>query len=383
MRKRITVSAALLAAMTNWACAQTTSAFVTTLGRDTLAFEQYRQSGDTVTGDWVTVYGGVMYHHYTILLRPDGRIARYVLSLHRASGKMEDTVAIAFDGDSVTVASSRARLPQRYGAQVDGATFATTIAPLETYTLRARRLGVDSLGVAAVPAFGPYQRNETRLVFYGQDSARLGNPRGPLYLLVDRAGRVQGLSARAATTRMEVTRVAPFDLDAVVRRFPNVADDAPILGIPSLSPRDTTRAVVGDAVVTIDYGRPSVRGRNVFSRGVLGDTLWRVGANAATQLTTTSALSVGGKRLPAGTYSLWIHVSPANSSYELVVNSQHGQWGTEHHFDRDLFAVPLTARHLGNAADQLDIAVDTTGGRSTLRIRWADLELSTPVSVWR
>lgn len=368
------VLVALCTTVSSLASAQTSS-FVTTLGRDTLAFEQYRRAGDTITGDWVTLYGGIMYHHYAIVLRPDGRVARYTLSLHRASGKPEETVDLRLAEDSVTVVTP-AGDTQRVALRADAPVFARTMSLLETITRRARRLGGDSVVVPVVGAFGPYRHSGYPVVFFGADSARLGDPRAPLYAKVDREGRLIGVSGRATTTRMETVRVPDFDVAKVVAHFPNVSDDMPIAGVPALSPRDTVRAVVGRAQITIDYGRPAVRGRAVFSRGVLGDTVWRVGANTATQFTTTADLLVNGKRLPAGTYSLWVRVSPDNSSYALVFNTQSGQWGTEHHAERDLVSVPLAVQQLPDNQEQLAISVDRDGDGAVLRVRWAHLALS-------
>src|ERR1051326_2350063 len=92
------------------------SSFVTTLGRDTLSFEQYSRVADTITGDWVTLYGGIMYHHYVIVLRGDGTVARYSLNLHRASGKAEGSVTLQLDPDSITATSDGNAAPRRVGA---------------------------------------------------------------------------------------------------------------------------------------------------------------------------------------------------------------------------------------------------------------------------
>jgi hypothetical protein len=354
------------------------SSFVTTLGRDTLSIEQFRRAGDTITGDWVTRYGGIMYHHYTIVLRPDGRVRHYLLSLHRASGKPEGAIELTFDDDSLTVRSDSGN-PRRLAVGADAPIFANTVALLETITTRARSAARDSAVVPVVRAFGPYQRVGLPVRF-GPGAARLGDPRAPLEVWTDRDGRVTRISARATTTRTETARVPAFDLAAVVRRFPDVPDETPIVGVAALSPRDTARAVVGRAAITVDYGRPSVRGRDVFSHGVLGDTLWRVGANAATQFTTTADLAIGGRTLSAGTYSLWIRVPPDDASYALVFNTQSGQWGTEHHAERDVLSVPLSVRRAPAFAERLAIAIDASGDAAVLRVRWADLELSTPLA---
>jgi hypothetical protein len=360
------------------------SSFVTTLGRDTLSFEQYSRVADTITGDWVTLYGGIMYHHYVIVLRGDGTVARYSLNLHRASGKAEGSVTLQLDPDSITATSDGNAAPRRVAGHADAPLFANTIALLETIVTRARLLGRDSVVMPVVAVFAPEQRGRFPIIFFAADSARIGNPRAPLLARVSASGRIEGLSARATTTRTETRRVPDFDLATLARHFRNVGDDVPILGVPSISPRDTVSARLDASTITIDYGRPSVRGRDVFAHGVLGDTVWRAGANAATQFTTTADLIVAGKRLAAGKYSLWIHVPPDNSSYDLVFNAQFGQWGTEHHFERDVLSVPLVVHQLPAPVLQLAISLESMSTNETvLHLRWADRDLSVPITLVR
>src|SRR6185295_14886208 len=81
--------------------------------------------------------------------------------------------------------------------------------------------------------------------------------------------------------------------------------------------RDTMTATVGRARILVDYSRPRLRGRRAFVNGVLGDTLWRTGANAATQLVTDVDLVIGGQTVPAGKYTLWTLIPRDNSRYTL------------------------------------------------------------------
>jgi hypothetical protein len=197
---------------------------------------------------------------------------------------------------------------------------------------------------------------------------------------VDADGHILGMTARATTTRTETRRVATYDLRMTVAHFPNIPDSVRIAGAPSISPRDTVRATVGDAAITIDYGRPAARGRAVFSRGVLGDTLWRTGANAATQFVTTRDLIVGRDTLRAGSYSLWTSVSPDNSTYALVFNSQTGQWGTEHHAERDVLRVPLGTERTKAPIERFTIRLPSDSRGSTLRLEWATTGLTLAVT---
>src|SRR6185312_7499714 len=83
---RLAPQAFVLALTAAIPCAAQRSSFMTTLGKDTLSFEQYERTGDQIVGDWVTLYGGIMVHHYDIQLGPDGAVRRYQLTLHRLSG---------------------------------------------------------------------------------------------------------------------------------------------------------------------------------------------------------------------------------------------------------------------------------------------------------
>ena len=353
--------------------------YVSTLGADTLSFEQFERTGDKIVGDWVSLYGGIMVHHYEITLRADGSVSHYLLALHRVSGKDEGSIEIRFDGDTAIIRPSDGK-EQRIAARDVFPFFTNTIAPLDLIVSHARTSERDSSSVSALPAFGPYRARETPVVFFAHDSVWLGNPRAPLKARLDSDGHLAGLSAAASTTRTETRRVKAYDLHTQLAHFPNVPDSVDILGVPSISPRDTVRATVGGASIMIDYGRPSVRGRVVFSHGVLGDSVWRTGANAATQIIATRDLVFGRDTLRAGTYSMWTRVAPNNAGYALVFNSQTGQWGTEHHSERDVLSVPLSVERLPKPVEKFTIRIAPLAEGSRLRLEWATTALTTPVT---
>src|SRR6202008_269248 len=124
---------------------------------------------------------------------------------------------------------------------------------------------------------------------------------------------------------------SPPDVQAVARRFE--AREARG-GFRQLSVRDTVRARVGGAAFAVDYGRPLARGRVLLGNVISYDRVWRTGANAATQLTTSVPLSLAGVSVPAGTYTLW--TVPHRDGVALIVNKQIGQWGTEYGRAHDL-----------------------------------------------
>lgn len=130
--------------------------------------------------------------------------------------------------------------------------------------------------------------------------------------------------------------------------------------------------------VKIDYGQPHARGREVPAELAKPGTVWRTGANTSTTLTTEVDLVVGSANVPRGAYSLFT-IRTADG-YELIVNSNTGQWGTQYDQSKDFVRVPLTARTLAEPRESLQIALVPAADQSPkgmLTISWGKLELST------
>lgn len=329
-------------------------AFVVRLGRDTLSVERFTRTGNRLEGDLVRRSPSTNVTHYVITTGPDGYVASAELTVRKADGTVVRTVTPTIP------ASSFIMLPESY-------------APYELWLARLRTSRTDSADVVTVaPLAGPSGKMGVRVM--SRDSVRAWFFGAPLRMRVDAAGRLLGLDGRATTLKYEVTRVSNVDVSRVAASFAERDAAGKPFGV-FVSGRDTLRAQVGSANIWVDYGRPLTRGRDVFASGVLGDTLWRTGANAATQFRTDKDLLVEGKRLPAGMYTLWMRVAPDNSAYTLVFNSQTGQWGTEHHADRDVMAVPLRASRVP-ITEAFTIATDATAPASLLTFAWGTLRLA-------
>ena len=186
------------------------------------------------------------------------------------------------------------------------------------------------------------------------------------YLKVDQAGRVLGLNGMRTTQKVLIDRVATFDLDKASEPFVTRERAGQMAG--ALSPRDTARAVIGDARVWVDYGRPSKRGRVIFGNIVPWGEVWRTGANAATQLTASVDLKVGDTVIPAGTYTLW--TIPTSTGAQLLFNQQTGQWGTDHDPSKDVIRVTLRQEELAEAVERFTIAVVPLGKAGEIHFDW-------------
>jgi len=138
---------------------------------------------------------------------------------------------------------------------------------------------------------------------------------------------------------------------------------------PASPPGEATVKFDDGKAVTIQYSRPSMRGRKIFGGLVPYDEVWRTGANAATSLKTDVALTVGSASVPAGSYTLY--TLPGATSWKLIINKQTGQWGTEYEKGQDLARVDMKVSQRSSPLEEFTISFDKTSGASaTLKLEW-------------
>jgi hypothetical protein len=138
-----------------------------------------------------------------------------------------------------------------------------------------------------------------------------------------------------------------------------------------VSPRDSLATTIAGSNITVNYGRPSKRGRVLFNG--LGDMkwgmVWRTGANEATHFTTSKPLAFGAIVVPAGTYTLFTKLEE-NGKWELVVNKQTKQWGTAYDAKQDLVRIPMTVTSNNAVVEKMEIMVKPAGKGGEIVIAW-------------
>jgi len=146
-----------------------------------------------------------------------------------------------------------------------------------------------------------------------------------------------------------------------------------------LSPPGTASVTFADGkTITIDYSRPSMRNRKIFGGLVPYDQVWRTGANAATSLKTAVDLNIGGTTVPKGSYTLY--TLPGMSSWQLIINKQTGQWGTEYDQAQDLARVPMKVTQPPSGLETFTISFEKNGGNAaTLKLEWENTIASVDV----
>ena len=173
-----------------------------------------------------------------------------------------------------------------------------------------------------------------------------------------------------------------------MKRLPKVLPVfAAVLGLSALAlaqgnPRGNAKTTLNGQTVSIDYGRPSLKGRTVqhLLSQLKPGQFWRLGADQSTTFTTSADLDFGGTKVPKGIYSLWAQ-RQADNSWKLVFNTQHGQWGTKHDPSKDLVFVPLKEEKESKTAQMVTITLENEGGGGEISINWGDMELSANFNV--
>lgn len=145
----------------------------------------------------------------------------------------------------------------------------------------------------------------------------------------------------------------------------------------SSNDRGTASLTLKGKTITVDYGRPELRGRDMLARARPG-MVWRLGMNRATTLSTAADLSFDDKLVPKGEYSLFAR-KLGRRDWVLLVNSKTGLWGTSGYDpSHDVAEVPLRFGTREESTDQLTILLEARGETSAdLAVRWGQMELST------
>jgi len=149
----------------------------------------------------------------------------------------------------------------------------------------------------------------------------------------------------------------------------------------SLSPHETSMAMVGDAHVHIDYSSPGVRGRSIFGELIPFGKLWRAGANNATSVETNKDLIIKGQILLAGKYSVFI--IPNQEKWTIIFNTRWDVHGTDKYLEKEDVlrieiipnAIEETQEHLKYSVERID---DSNG---IISMAWHKTRVEVPFQV--
>jgi len=353
--------------------------FVTTIGDDTLAVESYQIDAIGVHGTSITRTPKTTVRMYSMKVDSHGMPETVTISYGAIGSEPNLTRTFHYFDDSLQV-----EMKQASGSRVNSANIAGRPIPFVP----------DIFGMwsyAIQRALAPNGTNHLEILsgtrtlkydIHGSAPGRLelsypDNNFGPIYATVSASGDLQKLDMTPTTDKFVATWVSHLDVDAMGRIF--LAREQAGNSLGTLSPRDTAHASFNGASILIDYGRPSMRGRKVFGNIVPWNVVWRLGANAATQLVTDKTLAFGKTVVEPGTYSLF--ALPSQKTWMLIVNKQHGQWGTVYDQAKDLARLPMKSEHLKKPVERFTARIDTRGRKGALVFEWEKSRLTAPFTI--
>lgn len=143
------------------------------------------------------------------------------------------------------------------------------------------------------------------------------------------------------------------------------------ISTPAPSPASTLIQKVGLTDVTVEYSRPSMRGRTIFGDLVPYDKLWRTGANARTKITFSDDVMIGNQELKAGSYAIF--TKPGTTSWEVFFYTDTNGGGTPSDWDESKVAAKTTAQvySMDMPVETFTITIDDLSADSaTLGMLW-------------
>ena len=372
--------------------------FLALLGRDTVSVESVTRRGNTLVSDEVDRFPRVRRRHTEIELEDDGRIKRLVMDIHTPSepeNQRDRHVEADVRGSSVRISKrDKAGTINRSFDAGDGVAMAHLPQMYSLYELyfaaareRAKKSRVASGQPVQMRQFYidrefdnfPLHRGVVKETETGKAEIRHDWLSGAGDATFDSAYRLLSYSGVRSTYKVEVTRLGQLpDIEAIADSF--AARETRAGGMKQLSVRDTTRATVGNATFTVDYSRPLARGRQLVGGIIPYDQVWRTGANAATQFTTSAAIALAGMPVPAGKYTLW--TVPRSDGVDLIVNKETGQWGTGYNRAHNLGRAPMTTDSVTAPVEAFTISVrQVDAKRGTLVMEWGSFRWTAPIVV--
>lgn len=356
-----------------------TAALVTRLGHDTLAVERWVRTAERMDAEVVLRAPRTTYARYQISLRRGGHVTGWRTTVWTgadttAAPALRETATLA--GDSLIVERQRGAQTQTVRVAADSLIlpFIDMVHwPYELALMRAYRTGLPEL---TQPLLTGARVSPFTLVRQGPNAVAITHPtRGTMTTELDARGRLVSLDAGQTTRALVVTREHWLDVLTIGRDF--ARRDAAGRSFGELSGRGGGEFVVHGVSVTLDYGTPQKRGREIWGALVPWGRVWRTGANRATHFTTDGDLRLGDLHVPAGEYTLYS--IPEAGGGLLIVNRQTGQNGQTYNADRDLGRVPFRTAPLAEPVEVFTIRVEDRGDGPALRLMWDRTEFYVPV----
>ena len=150
--------------------------------------------------------------------------------------------------------------------------------------------------------------------------------------------------------------------------------------MPQASPAAKISQKVGLTDVTVDYSRPSMKGRKIFGELVPFGAVWRTGANSATILDFSTDVSVNGNQVPKGKYALY--TIPEKSKWTIVLSKNTDLWGSiGYSADEDIVRFTVEPNKMSRKYETFEITFNNmTDNSADLSLKWENTRVEFKIS---
>ncbi len=147
---------------------------------------------------------------------------------------------------------------------------------------------------------------------------------------------------------------------------------------PSPAEKATCDLGVGKTITT-DYSSPRMKGRKIFGDLVPYGKVWRTGANEATTLVTTGEVEIGGKTVPAGSYTIFTIPDP--NKWTLIINKKTGEWGIPYKYESDELArVEMKVSKVSSPMETFTISYEKSANGCVMQMTWDTTRASVDIA---
>lgn len=131
--------------------------------------------------------------------------------------------------------------------------------------------------------------------------------------------------------------------------------------------------------ITVDYSSPRMKGRKVFGELVPFGKVWRAGANEATTFVTDTDVIVGGKPVPAGSYTIF--AIPDSEKWTLIISKKTGEWGIPYPGEaNDLVRTDMKVSKLPAPVENFTITFEHVGSGCIMHLDWETTRASVEIA---
>ncbi|HER40931.1 MAG TPA: DUF2911 domain-containing protein [Salinimicrobium catena] len=156
-------------------------------------------------------------------------------------------------------------------------------------------------------------------------------------------------------------------------------NDGPNFSKLDVSPLDVIlfRGENNEPLARVLYSRPQTRDREIFGKLVPYGEVWRTGANEATEITLYQDMTVSGKRIKKGTYTLF--TIPKENEWTIILNNSTNIWGAyDYQVEKDVARITVPVKKTKTPIEALSMSFEPIENGAKLYIGWDDRYVEVP-----